>query len=230
MAFLEVEFPRAIAFHRIGSPSGWLTTVNEARSGQEQRNKNWGSSRGKWTCTVKTPSSVQRGSVTQTDFVAILLAFHLNVSGKGDAFRLKDHLDYQFTNQQIGVGTGSPLSLQLAKSYTIGGRTYVRNITKPIWHTITDYAGNALTDSVTVAFGGVNQTYGSAWTLDPTTGLVSCTPGNGVIVTASGQFHYPVRFDVDELPMRVEESDVAGGKPIITVDACPLLEVLPPNY
>lgn len=230
MAFLEIEFPRAIAFHRIGSPSGWLTTVNQGISGQEQRNQNWGSSRGKWTCSVRTPSAAQRGSVSQANFVEILLAFHLNAGGKAIAFRLKDALDDQFTNQQIGVGTGSSHTLQLIKSYTIGGRTYIRNITKPIWHTVTDYAGNALTDTVTLAFNGTPQTYGVSWTLDPTTGLVTCTAPNTDVITASGQFHYPVRFDVDELPMRVEESDVAGGNPIVTIDSCPLVEVLPPNY
>ena len=229
MSFLEVEFPRAIGFHRIGSPSGFFTTVNEAYSGQEQRNKNWGSSRGKWTVSVTTPSDSQRGT-SQEDFVQVLLAFHLNVAGKGDAFRLKDHIDHKFVNQSIGIGTGPPMVLQLTKSYLIGGRTYVRNVTKPIAPPATDYLGAPLANTVQIYFNGVLQVPGTGYTLDATTGLVSCTPPSGYLVTASGEFHYPVRFDVDELPMRIEESNVLGGKPIVTIDACPLVEVLPPNY
>ena len=102
--------------------------------------------------------------------------------------------------------------------------------TKPIAPPVTDYLGAPLPQTVQIYFNGVQQAYGSAWTLNATTGIVTCTPGNTVVVTASGQFHYPVRFDVDELPIRVQESDTADGQPIVSIDAAPLIEVLPPNY
>lgn len=229
MSFFEVEFPRAIGFHRIGSPSGFSTTVNEAFSGQEQRNKNWSQSRGKWTVSVTTPSDAQRGT-TQEDFVQVLLAFHSNVAGRGDAFRFRDGIDFKFKDQSIGIGTGSSHAFQLTKSYLIGGRSYVRKITKPIAPPVTDYLGAPVANTVDIYFDGVKKVRGTDWTLDATTGLVTCAAGGGVVVTASGEFHYPVRFDVDELPVRVEPSYVRGGKPIITIDSCPLVEVQPPNY
>lgn len=39
-----------------------------------------------------------------------------------------------------------------------------------------------------------------------------------------------VRFDTDELQIQIEDSDVAGGKPIISWNSLVLIEVLPPNY
>lgn len=227
MAFFEVEFPRAIGFHRLGSTSGFLTTVNQGLSGQEQRNQNWAMSRGKWTVSVTTPSDEQRGDTTREDFVQVLLAFHLNCAGKASSFRLYDHIDNSFTDQVIGTGAGA---FQLTKSYVIGGRTYVRKIYKPVWSTVTDYLGNALPASVTVKFNGTPVAEGSGWTIDATTGLITSTAGGGVVVTASGTFHLPVRFDVDDLPVRVMESDVHGGNPVITIDSCPLVETLPPNF
>jgi hypothetical protein len=50
------------------------------------------------------------------------------------------------------------------------------------------------------------------------------------VVSASGQFHFPVRFDSDDLPIQIEESDVAGGNPIASVNSIQLIEVRPPNY
>lgn len=40
----------------------------------------------------------------------------------------------------------------------------------------------------------------------------------------------PVRFDTDIFDVKVIESDVAGGNPIITWDSLVLVGVIPPNY
>ncbi|HEY0701274.1 MAG TPA: DUF2460 domain-containing protein [Candidatus Acidoferrales bacterium] len=230
MAFFEVEFPRNIGYKRLGSPAGFSTTVNQGFSGQEQRNRNWANSRGKWTIDLQTPPPSQFSGTRQA-YIDALLAFFEVVGGRADAFRLKDHLDYQWTvAQTLGVGNGSTTVFQLTKTYTIGGRSYVRNITKPVWNTINDYLGNALAQSVTIALNGTPT---AAFTLDATTGLVTmnAAPGNGVVVSSpTGQFHYPVRFDTDDLPFQVEDSNVHGGQPIISLHGVQLLEVLPPNY
>jgi uncharacterized protein (TIGR02217 family) len=236
MAFFECEFPRQIRYRRLGSPSGWSTQVNTGFSGQEYRNRNWANSRGKWTIDLMTPSPAQAGS--RQSFLQLLIAFHLAVGGKADGFRLKDHTDYQWTApQMLGTGNGTQTVFQLTNTYSIGSganaRSYVRNIVKPMWGTITDYQGAALPNSVTVALNGTLQAYGSIWTLDPTTGLVTfaTAPASGVVVTSpQGMFHYPVRFDSDDLELQTEESYMSGGQPIVSLNSAKLVEVLPPNY
>lgn len=239
MAFLEIEFPRNISYHRLGSASGFSTSVNQGQSGQESRNQNWANSRGEWTVSVQTPGPAQfpgpggGEGPRRESFVETLIAFHLNVAGKAIAFRFKDHLDCSIAGQTIGVGNGSKTIFQLIKSYTIGSRTYVRNITKPIMSAVMDYQGNALANSVTIAVNGTPLSMAGNWTVDYTTGIITfaSAPTNGaVITTPTGQFHYPVRFDVDKLPVEVMPSAVGSGAPIVSINAVPLLEVLPPNY
>lgn len=229
MAFFECEFPRAISYRRLGSPVGFSTQVNEGFSGDEQRNRNWANSRGKWTVSIITPPANQRSGSPQS-FIDQLKAFILVVGGKADAFRLFDHLDHQLTAQQIGIGDGSNTHFQLIRTYVIGVRSYVRNITKPITSAVTDYKGAALSNTVRLYLGGTLQA-SSAWSVDATTGLVTfvSAPGSSVVVSADAQYHYPVRFDLEDLPMQVEPSNVSSGSAIVSV-SLPLVEVKPPNY
>lgn len=227
--FFETEFPRGLGYHRLGAPAGFSTVVNQGFSGQEQRNRNWANSRGKWTISLMTPPSSQFSRSRQA-FIDLLTSFFLNVGGKADAFRLFDATDHQLTGQQIGIGNGTQTSFQLIRTYVIGGRSYVRNITKPITSSVGNYQGGALPDTVVAYFNGVKQLTG--WAIDYTTGLFTFTPAvpNTVVVTADAQYDYPVRFDVDELPIQIEPSNVGGGQPLISINAVPLVEVLPPNY
>jgi len=219
MAFFEVEFPRTIGYRAMGGP-GFSTIVNQSFSGQEYRNRNWSSSRGKWTIDLKTPAGVSR-----QDFIDLLLAFFLAVGGRADGFRLKDHKDYKCTGQTL-ASLGSN-HYQLQRSYTIGGRTYVRTITKPVWSSVNDYQGNALSNTVVLKSSGSALTYGADWTIDATTGIVTTTHGT---LTADFEYHFPVRFDTDEIPLTVEESNISAGQGIVSLTGVKLVEVLPPNY
>jgi uncharacterized protein (TIGR02217 family) len=163
-----------------------------------------------------------------------LLAFFHVVRGRGDAFRLKDHKDFVFTNEQIGIGDGATLGpYQLVKTYAIGGRSTTRTIAKPITSAVNNYKGSALADTVSVKVGGVLVAPAN-WTVDATTGKITFGAGHApaslAIITASGQFHFPVRFDSDKLAMSVEESNVAAGDPIVSWNNIGLVEVRAPNY
>jgi uncharacterized protein (TIGR02217 family) len=140
------------------------------------------------------------------------------VGGKADSFRLKDHLDYVATNQQLATVAGH---VQLIKNYTIGGRTYQRVITKPITASVTDYQGHALAN--TVFLHGTTTPV----TVDYTTGIVT---GQSAGTAVDFQFHYPVRFDTDELPIEVMESAVGAGQPVAAIHGVVLVETRPPNY
>lgn len=224
MSFFEVEFPRNIGYKRLGSPVGFNTTINQGFSGQEQRNRNWSNSRGKWTIDLQTPP-VSQYSGSRQSYIDLLEAFMLVVGGRADAFRLYDHIDHAATAQTLAHISGN--NYQLQKGYTIGGRTYVRSITKPIWSTVTDYQGNALTNTVVLKSSGTPLTYSTDWTIDATTGIVTTSASS---LTADFQFHIPVRFDADDLELQIEESGVSGAGPLISLHSLQLLEVLPPNY
>lgn len=81
---------------------------------------------------------------------------------------------------------------------------------------------------VSTGVGTVNVTNPSG--VDETssvgTGSTDWVPGSGAgFLTATYQYHNPVRFDTDDLQIQLEESNVLGGKPVITWNAITLREV-----
>jgi len=213
MAFLEVQFPTTLSYRAVGGP-GFNTTVNLGLSGQEQRNRNWSKARGKWTVSLITPAKFANRQL----FADLLNAFFTVVGGKADGFRLKDHKDFKATAQPLLEVDGN---VMLGITRTIAGRSYIQPITKPITSDVVDYEGNALEDTVKV-----NGT-GAIVDVDYTTGIVS---GLGAGTLVDFQYHYPVRFDMDDLQMQVEESNTRDGNPIVSLNSVNLIEVLPPNY
>ena len=215
MSFFEVEFPRNISYKAVGGP-GFSTVVNAGFSGQEQRNQNWQFARAKYTISLQTPSASQFTG-TRQQFIDLLQAFFLAVAGKANGFRLYDHKDNTFTSEAlVSLGGGS---YQLVKRYVSGPNTYIRTISKPIGSPAVDYTGAALANSVTFS--------GGSGTVNYETGIVTGVSGTPL---ASGQFHFPVRFDTDDLGIQIEESFVQGGETIISMNSVPLVEVLPPNF
>lgn len=57
------------------------------------------------------------------------------------------------------------------------------------------------------------------------TGFTDWLPISNTVLTSQYQFHYPVRFDTDELAIQLEDSNVAGGDPIIQWASIPLREL-----
>jgi uncharacterized protein (TIGR02217 family) len=223
MSFFEVEFPTTISLKASGGPT-LNTSVNTSLAGAEQRNRNWALARSKWQVSLLTPS----GILAQT-FVDLLQAFFLVVGGRADGFRLKDHKDFQFSNEQIGVGTGSLTTFQLQKTYTIGGRTYTRTIAKPIMGTVSNYKGVALPNTVTLTDNGT-PIAGGSFSVNATTGIatIPTPPLAGHIIRASGQFHFPVRFDSDELALQVEAMAGDNISPIVSLNTIGLIELRAP--
>ncbi len=220
MAFFECEFPKDVAFLALGGPT-FSTTVNEGFSGGEQRNRNWSQTRGHWTIDLHDKPQA---------YFDAAYAFFLNVAGQADAFRFLDHKDYQAFGQVLGYTDGTTTTFQLIKNYTSGGRTYVRNILKPIMASVTDFQGNPLANTVVIRINGSVKTLGTDYTVDETSGIVTFTtaPAAGsppYAVTADFEFHYPVRFVSDELAAQVEESDVQGGNALVSWPQFELREV-----
>jgi uncharacterized protein (TIGR02217 family) len=211
MSFFEVEFPTTIAYHATGGPT-FSTIVNEGLSGGESRNRNWSRARGKWTVELRTPASF----ANRQSFVDLLQAFFCNVGGQADGFRLKDHLSFKAVGEPLVTVAGG---VQLARTRTIGARSYIELVSKPITSSVKDYQGNALVNTVFL------HNTATPVTVDYTTGLVT---GQVAGTLVDFQYHYPVRFNSDEMKRMVEESDV--NNPILTWSSIELIEVLPPNF
>ena len=206
MAFHEIRFPDNISRGARGGPER-RTQVVELASGDEERNASWSNSRRRYDVAY---------GIRRADDLAAVVAFFEARNGRLYGFRTKDWADYKSnlpsqaitpTDQQIGTGTGSLKTFQLAKRYNSGAQTWVRSIAKPV-------AG-----TVRIALGTVEQM--SGWTLDATTGVITFTtaPGSGVIVRAGFEFDVPVRFDTDMLDVTLDIERLGS------ITSIPLLEV-----
>lgn len=177
MAFYETLFPTNISYGSSGGP-GWLTRIVSTQAGFEYRTGAWSRQRGQW--------NVAHGLKTPTDYKILYAFFHAVGQGKLNGFRFQDRLDYK----DDGAGTFqlNPAGhLQLAKTYTapapVTGATtptYLRFIDKPV-------------PGLTLP-GGASVNY--------TNGLVT---GGTAGQTWTGQFHVPVRFDIDQLNMSIDQ-------------------------
>lgn len=89
----------------------------------------------------------------------VLVAFFRARKGRAYGFRFKDWTDYKAANQSIGSGDGTTTTFPLTKTYSSGGVTETRRITKPV-------AG-----TVSILVGGIPQA--GRWAVDTATGMVS---------------------------------------------------------
>jgi uncharacterized protein (TIGR02217 family) len=189
--FHEVQLPIGIALDAKGGGS-FLTSVTMAQSGFEQRNINWEQTRGKYNVGFLNKNQA---------YTEKLLAFFRCRFGKAYGFRMRDWSDYKAVRELVGVGTGSAQNLQLVKTYTSGGYSFTRKIRKPVTDAVKDADGNNVANTVHIYYDGVEQSASASpviWTLDYTTGILTVHASNGVVITWSGEFDIPVRFDTDD--------------------------------
>lgn len=210
MSFHDVQFPQRLARGSSGGPERKTDVVTLA-SGFEERNSPWAASRRRYNAGL---------AVATLDDLHAVVAFFEARQGRLHAFRFRDPIDHkscapssspQPTDQAIGTGTGSLAAFQLAKTYSSGGASQTRAITKPV-------AG-----TVRVAVAGAEKTIGTDFTVDTASGTITFhaghLPGPGAAVTAGFEFDVPVRFDSDRLEINLAAFE-AGDIPDI-----PLVEV-----
>lgn len=200
MAIDNIRFPEVIARGARGGPRGKATIIQTAGGG-EQRIQHWQGKLGRWNVA----SGLKRATDLDT-LQAFFRAREANVRG----FLFKDWRDYRATDQGLGVGNGVLTAFQLVRSYTSGGRTVTRTITRPV------------AASVVVKLNGVTQP--SGWTLGAaglaTGGRITfaAPPANGVVVSASFEFDVPARFDTEELDITLHHFDLGEWSDIPVVE------------
>ncbi len=193
MSFHDVLFPTAISRGSQGGPER-KTDVVVLGSGHEERNSRWSDSRRSYNAGY---------GVKSLDDLHAVIEFFEERRGRLHGFRWRDHADYKSCrpeatisplDQSIGIGDGTTNAFQLTKIYGASFAPWSRAIAKPV-------AG-----TVAIAVAGVLKS-GSAYSVDPTTGLVTFVPGQipaaGNEVTAGFMFDVPARFDTDKLEINL---------------------------
>lgn len=101
------------------------------------------------------------------------------------AFRFRDWdpKNSELADEAIGTGDGADTTFQVTQTHTVGGVTAVRNITRPV-------------TPLTVKKDGVTQVSGYSVNYDTGVVTFSVAPANGVVISVSGEFDIPVRFDL----------------------------------
>ena len=197
MSFIETpRFPDSIAFGAVSGPE-FSTDIVITVGGQESRNANWAATRGRYEVGL-----VNKDKPT-TD--ALIAFFRAVAYGRANAFRMKDHNDFEAYDQPLGTGDGVTTTWQMIKVYSSGAQVYQRTITKPV-------AG-----TTTAKLNGVPTT---GFTMATTTGILTFSPAPsvGVVVTASTEFDVPVRFDTDWLSLQRVDIDIYSWNSVILLE------------
>ena len=197
MSFAEIRFPDDISYGSSGGPE-YATDIVLTQSGHEQRNANWSEARARY--------NVAHGVKTKAQLDA-LIAFFRARKGRAQGFRFKDWSDYTLTDQVIATADGVAQEFAIIKGYSDGIATEQRRITKPVANTFS------------LALDGVAQSNG--WSVNSASGTVvfDAPPPSGVVVSVSGEFDVPVRFDTDRLSATLDDYGVHSWLDI------PLIEV-----
>ncbi|MEI9995691.1 MAG: DUF2460 domain-containing protein [Rhizomicrobium sp.] len=206
MAFHEIRFPTALAFHATGGPER-KTEIVTLGSGFEERNAVWANSRRRYDAGY---------GVKSLDDLHAVIAFFEARLGRLNGFRFKDWSDFKSCapgqtvsplDQPLGTGNGHATAFPLIKVYSSGPSSWTRAIAKPVAGTLR------------VAANGTELQDG--FTLDATIGVVTfaAAPASGAMLTAGFEFDTPVRFDTDQLAINLANF-TAGELPSI-----PLVEI-----
>jgi uncharacterized protein (TIGR02217 family) len=187
--------------------------IQEAISGNEQRFAQWTKCRGVGDLSY----GLLKSADPLGDFAAILAMYRAHFA-KLYPWRFKDWGDYTATDERFGTGDGTTSIFQLTKTYdpslillgSAGTRLYVRNIT---------LLATAVAPVIKV--DGVTKTLTTDYVIS-SSGVVTFTspPANLKPLTWTGEFDVPVRFDTDQLPVVLNESD------LISLRSIPIKEVI----
>jgi uncharacterized protein (TIGR02217 family) len=167
---------------------------------------------------IATGNSANNGTFTITAVDSVALTFSVNnPSGVAEAHSKTGVMYASFLSANITAvsmsgsnATYTYTALTDGDAIAIGERMTITGMgasgNNGIFY-VTAIGANTFT---VVNAGGSNASTQSG------TGYGDWVPASSALLTATYQFHFPVRFDTDQLQIRLEDSNVAGGEPIIT--------------
>ncbi len=141
---------------------------------------------GREVTNIRTSQSRLRFEISyphsEQDAVYLAVKAAYKASRGGNSFDFQDHSEFEATDEQFGTGDGSTTVFNLYKSYTFGTEIYSRRIYRPV-------------SPISLKVDGV--AFPSGYSVNYTTGVVtfSVAPAADAVLTWSGEFNVPVRFD-----------------------------------
>jgi uncharacterized protein (TIGR02217 family) len=187
MAYDNVPFP--LSTDRCLGLFEFDTKIVELGNGLERRIANWDDGRLQFDAMPGI-----RGLAD----LRTLRTFHVCRRGRARTFPVVDLLDCHQSDDDtamafaIGDGTAGPF--QLTKTYTDAGNSWIREITKPESGTVKIYVGATL------------KVEGTDYTINYLTGFVTFLSGHfpaaAAVISWTGRFYVPVRFELDKLPLQ----------------------------
>lgn len=196
MAFEEILFPNVFTVITGGGPR-FVTFRTETRSGAETAVSVRNFPKFSWNGSAS--------NITQAKFEE-LLSFFVGRLGSFNGFRFNDPRDYLIGRSVRGVEAPVATSqltttaFQIVRPYTYGAMT----VNVPIYKIVADSLTNIISigENSTVRVyqaDGVTEVT-SGWSVNVTTGVIIFAVAPGYVPKVSCEFHWPVRFDTDELP------------------------------
>ena len=180
--FVDVCFPALYAQRATMGPDMDVVTIT-SDSGGTSRTLQFKEAKIRFT----VEETEQSQAVMQT-----LLAFFYNRKGRLYGFRARDITDFQLLSEPTQQSAdGVRTTFQLVKRYPSGAQTDVRTITKPC-------------SDLVISVGGVPATPPPS--INFSTGIVTFAspPAAGAVITCTGTFDVPVRFDSDEVVFSIQ--------------------------
>lgn len=200
--FIETLLPEDISYGSSGGPK-FKTEIFVSSGGYEQRSSIWQD--------IRAEYDISHGIRDRAAADEVIKLFYA-VRGRAVGFRFKDWKDYRLTNELIGTGDGTTTKFYFRKTYDPGGGAvpYVREIFKT--KATADDAMTVNNVLVLPANYTINHNEGSV--------TFTTAPANGHEVRATlGEFHVPVRFDSDHMPVTQVAFETES------IDNVPLVEI-----
>lgn len=179
MALLETRINEAVSRGSKGGPRGRRTKVY-TESGRLRQVHRWSRSLQQYDISYGIRTLAQLEEVRALFYVVMFEGY--------DGFRLKDWNDFQLTQTTSTLTFVTGNDWQTYRTYTAGGQTHARRITKPVSAGFTVYRTRSGSTTVATA------------TVSTTTGLVTISGhSSGDTYTCAGEFDVPVTFVDDAL-------------------------------
>jgi uncharacterized protein (TIGR02217 family) len=178
---------------------GYNTTHIKGGGGYEYSNQNWSTGLGRWEFAF--------GDKDQSD-IRTVIAFHHSRRGSLERWLLKDHLNFQLTNELILTAVGGETTAQIKQ--TLGSDNPISYDRKYI-----------KSGTLVVKRNGVAMTLTTHYTVNSTGLITAVSPASwsaSDTITVTAEFYYKVRFESDTLNAGIDFFDTANIGGIVAVE------------
>lgn len=207
--FVEKLFPKDISYGSVFK-QGYSNRIGESLSGFESVNINWENSR----LVVDVKYGVRR----QSQLTDLLNFFH-EMMGSAYAFRFFDHTD--FRSKDATDPTPETYQDQIILDSAVGGETVIQTVKNygTVRNTVREIFKLDSAFTYLLGINGTEKFSPGDFTVDYDTGIVTLSSGLTALdqVTAGYQYHVPMRFQEDEIPVTLEYYQ-GGGSGVILIE------------